>query len=97
LTVDLSLTIIPWVYTAILLPLLPFLAKITSVASGSTGVDLFRIGDLGYDNFRIPVLASVDGPVPALVAVCEARKFSFMDWGSKVRGVWSFPDRVAAA
>ena len=44
--------------------------------------DLFREGDLGYSHFRIPILATVDGPVPALLLFVEARKFSFMDWGT---------------
>ena len=45
--------------------------------------DLFRMGDLGYSHFRIPVLATIEGPTPALVLFAEARKFSFMDWGSR--------------
>ena len=45
--------------------------------------DLFREGDLGYSHFRIPILATVDGPVPALLLFVEARKFSFMDWGTR--------------
>ena len=45
--------------------------------------DLFRMGDLGFSHFRIPVLATIEGPTPALVLFVSARKFSFMDWGTR--------------
>ena len=44
--------------------------------------DLFRVGDLGFAHFRTPVLATIEGPTPALVLFAEGRKFSFMDWGT---------------
>ena len=45
--------------------------------------DVFRMGDLGFSHFRIPVLATIEGPTPALVLFAAARKFSFMDWGTR--------------
>ena len=32
--------------------------------------------------FRTPILATVEGPVPALVVAAEARKYSFQDYGT---------------
>eukprot|EP01051_Picozoa_sp_SAG22_P001501 SAG22_NODE_60_length_23423_cov_8.445250_5_plen_1524_part_00 len=49
----------------------------------SDDFDIFRMGDLGFSHFRIPVLATIEGPTPALVLFAEARKFSFMDWGTR--------------
>ena len=66
-------------------PSLPVLPGIwTSPPPGAPGIDLFRSGDLGFANFRIPLLLSVPqaSQVPTLLVFAEARKYSDSDWGS---------------
>jgi sialidase-1 len=56
----------------------------TSPPPGAPGIDLFRSGDLGFANFRIPLLLSVPraSQMPTLLVFAEARKYSDGDWGS---------------